>query len=150
MVDDVPVPPDTRALCALTRIDYETALRADLDAAEGRTAEQWARAVLEGATDEMRQGLARGWAALGMRLGPVGAEGHVLGWPARQHSPDLTFLAAESARGLRAELFVQRRRDALWLGSFVQLETEEARALWAGVQDRHPQVMRRLLERAVS
>ncbi|GAB7028928.1 hypothetical protein AB0G35_11635 [Streptomyces sp. NPDC021749] len=149
-VRHIPVPPDAHALSTLARIDYENALLADLGPDQDRTAEQWARAVLEGAPPEMRQALTQGWTALGLRLGPAQSEGCVLGWPVRDSTPDLVLLSTTSTRGFRGELLFQLRPHTLLFASFIHLEHDDARALWASVESRHPQAMHHLLEQAVS
>lgn len=149
-VRHIPVPPDAHALSTFARIDYENALLADLGAAQEHTAEQWARAVLEGAPPEMRQALTQGWTALGLQLGPAQSEGFVLGWPVRHSTPDHVLLSLTSTRGLRGELLFQRRPHTLLLASFIHLEDDDARALWASVESRHPQAMHQLLEQAIT
>ncbi|MFI0736679.1 hypothetical protein ACH4PU_01025 [Streptomyces sp. NPDC021100] len=149
-VRHAPVPPAAHALSTLPRIDYENAVLADLDTAPDRTAEQWARAVLEDADADTRQALTRGWTSLGLALAPAGSDGCVLGWRVRSSTPDAVLLAADATLGLRGELLFQLTRGGLLSACFIQLDGDAARALWAPVESRHPQVMHRLLEQAVS
>ncbi|MFI1973067.1 hypothetical protein [Streptomyces cinnamoneus] len=149
-VRHVAVPPAAHALSTLVRIDYENAVLADLDPAQNRTAEQWARTVLEDAPSDTRQALTQGWTALGLQLRPAPSEGCVLGWPVRRRTPDLVLLSAGPTRGLHGELLFQRRPHALLLAAFIQLDGERARALWAPAENRHPHVMYQVLEQAVS
>ncbi|MGI5340192.1 hypothetical protein ACQEVS_23730 [Streptomyces sp. CA-181903] len=149
-VRHVPVPPAAHALSTLSRIDYENAVLADLGPAPYRTAEQWARAVLEDADAGTRQALREGWTSLGLALGPARSDGHVLGWPVRRDTPDAVLLAADPTLGLRGELLFQRGPGTLLLACFIRLDDDAARALWASAESRHPQVMHRLLEQAVS
>lgn len=139
-----------RALTTLAMIDYDNAVveRIDLDA--GRTAEQWARAILEDAPAATRADLTTAWTRLGLQLGPDGADGYVLGWHVRDSAPDYVLLGADSRRGLRAELLVRIRAIALTFASFIQLGNDDARARWATVEEMHPKLMRRLLEEAVA
>ncbi|MFJ8390908.1 hypothetical protein ACIQ9Q_41830 [Streptomyces sp. NPDC094438] len=146
----VPVPPDAHALSTLARIDYENALVTDLDPAQDRTAEQWARTVLEEAPSDMRQALTKGWTALGLQLGPAQGEGFVLGWPVRHSTPDVLLLSADPTLGLHGQLLFQRRSHTLLLAAFIQLDSERARALWAPAEGRHPHVMHQVLEQAIS
>ncbi len=74
----------------------------------------------------------------------------MLGWPVRHSTPDITILTDDPTLGRRAELLFQRQQHTLLLACFVQLDDDTARALWAPAERRHPQVMHRLLERAVS
>ncbi|GAB3495436.1 hypothetical protein [Amycolatopsis cihanbeyliensis] len=148
-VHDIAVPAATRAFSTLSRIDYENALLAEVASAGERPAEQWARAIIEGAPAEMREMLAQGWAELGMELGGD-ADRSVLGWSLRQAEPDLAVLGATSGLGFRVEMLVERRPHAVLFGSFVQFDNEEARALWATKEHQHAPGMRALLEGAVT
>ncbi|UNO40007.1 hypothetical protein [Streptomyces sp. MST-110588] len=153
-VRHIPVPPDVHALSTLARIDYENALAVDLGAAQGaraRTAEQWARAVLEGAPADTQRALTRGWTALGLRLGPSArSEGRVLGWPVRHSTADTVLLGAGPTLGLHGELLFQRRKHTVLLATFIQLDDDGARTLWTGAESRHPLVQQQLLEQAVA
>lgn len=66
-VRQVAVPPAARALSTLSRIDYEDAFLVDTGSDRERTAEQWARAILEDAPIIVRRALLSGWSALGLR-----------------------------------------------------------------------------------
>jgi hypothetical protein len=48
-VHQVEVPPEVRALSTLERVDYEDAFLAETQHAHDRSAEGWARAILEDA-----------------------------------------------------------------------------------------------------
>jgi hypothetical protein len=98
MVRQVAVPPAARALCTLARIDYEDAFLVQMGPVEDRTAEQWARAILEGAPAMMRRTLLLGWSALGLQLGPTASDGFVLGWAVRRSTPDFVLLASGCGR----------------------------------------------------
>ena len=91
-VRHVVVPADARMLSTLGRIDYEDGFSVDLPEVRERTAEQWARAVIENAPGSFRTSLPRGWRALGLKHGPVDSESHVLGWPIRTNTPDVVLL----------------------------------------------------------
>ncbi len=149
-VRHVPVPPSAHALSTLARIDYENAVLAAVGPAHDRTAEQWARAVLEDAPADTRQALTQGWTSLGLHLGPAQSDGYVFGWPVRHSTPDNALLAPDPTVGLHGQLLFQRRQHTLLLACFIQLDDDTARALWAPVESRHPEVMYQLLEQAVS
>jgi hypothetical protein len=150
---EVPVPDDTRALSTLARIDYENAIVKALDAVDGpardRTGEQWARAVLEDAPAEMRYALTRGWSQLGLQLGPMQSDQHVLGWAVRHSTPDSALLAGGSPSTLQGELLVEHRQGTLLFASFIQHGSDEARARWAAVEHMHTPAMCRLVDEAV-
>lgn len=145
LVREVAVPPDARALSSLAQIDYENALLIDIDPAQDRTAEQWARAVLEDAPADTRNALAQGWSALGLQLGSGQPDRLVLGWPVLRTSADFTLLGAASRLGLQGELLFERGQHTLLFASFIQLDNDDARAMWARVEPMHPPAMRQLL-----
>jgi Protein of unknown function (DUF2867) len=77
--------------------DYICAFELPRPAANWRTAEQWSRAVFEGAPIPVRALLILGWRiALDLRLGPRKAKDHILGWRIRSAQPDLLVLEQDS------------------------------------------------------
>jgi hypothetical protein len=149
-VRQVALPAGVRALSTLPRIDYDDAFLAGTGPHQGRTAEQWARAVLEGAPRRTQTALSRGWFALGLRVGPVRSEQRVLGWQVRLSTPDAALLGADGRLGLSGELLFLREPAALLFATFVQLDNPAARALWAGISARHRQIVSQLLDQAIS
>ncbi|MGH3067566.1 MAG: hypothetical protein ACRDND_02665 [Streptosporangiaceae bacterium] len=142
------LPAGARELSTLARIDYEDAFVVDTGLAQDRTAEQWAREILEGAPVGTRTALTRGWSRLGLRLGPAQSDRHVLGWEIRRSSPDVVLLGACGRLGLSGELIFQRSPRSLLYATVVQLENRIASGLWAAIASRHRRVVRGLLERA--
>jgi len=112
------------------------------------TAEQWSRTVLEHAPPATRRDLQRGWAALGLQLGPEPSERHVLGWEIQRNRPGEILLGAASELGLEGELLFQCLPDGLRYATFVRLESPEARALWARIEPGHRQIVPQLLREA--
>jgi hypothetical protein len=147
-VRQVTLPSAARALSALSQVDYEDAFLVETGPARDRTGEQWARAILEGAPESTREALSRGWTALGLRLGPARSDRHVLGWEVRRSTQDTALLGASGRLGLSGELLFERRQQTLLFATFVQLDNPAARALWAGIEAQHRQVVRDLLEQA--
>lgn len=141
------LPAGARALSTLTRIDYEDAFLVDTGLAQDRTAEQWAREILEGAPVRTRTALTRGWSRLGLRLGPADSDRHVLGWEIRHSAPDFVLLGACGRLGLSGELLFLRRPDSLLYATVVQLQNRVARGLWAAIVSQHRRVVQDLLER---
>jgi hypothetical protein len=135
-VRQVPVPAAVRAATTLSRIDYADTFLADVGPIGTRSAEAWARAVLEDAPLPRRSGLLAGWTALGLRL-DLGGPDAVLGWPVRQSTPDALLLGTDSLMGIRAELLFTREPDALRFATLVQLDSRAARAAWTGVERVH-------------
>jgi hypothetical protein len=144
-VRKIAVPPAARALSTLAHIDYEDAFLVDVGALEGRTAEQWARAILDDAPESLRLRLWAGWMMLGLRLGAPGSKRHVLGWEIRDKSPDFVLLGARSRVGMPAEILVKREPDGLLLDVFVQKNNPIARAVWAAIQPAHERIVPALL-----
>jgi hypothetical protein len=98
-----------------------------------RTAEQWARAVFEGAPAALRWCMVFGWRfVLGLRLHPDAAADQVLGWAveAPASAPDTVTLAAAS-RFLRAENIVAVGEGVVVWVTVVRYDSQAARPLWA-------------------
>jgi hypothetical protein len=147
-VRQVAVPPAARARSTLAHVDYADAFVLDLRAAPICTAEEWARATVEGAPASVQRQLRWGWTALGLELGPTGSDRFVLGWEVRRNSPDLVLLGAGSRIGMPAELLFERRQHSLLFATFVQHDNAIARAVWAATEPVHVPIVRRVLERA--
>ena len=147
-VRQVTVAPDTRALSTFSRVDYQDAFVVATGPVQDRTAEQWARVLLEDAPASMRSSLSRGWSRLGLRLGSAPPDRSVLGWEIRRSTPDIALLGADGRFGLSGELLFERRPRTLLCATFVHLENSVARGLWAVIEARHRQVVRDLLEQA--
>jgi hypothetical protein len=131
-VRQVTVPAAARRLATLERIDYADAFVGQIRDARKRTAEQWARVVLEEAPVATRNALRSGWLALGLRHGVARSDRSVLGWELRRSTPDSALLSAGSRVGLPGEVLFERRQRTLLLATFLQYENPFARALWAG------------------
>jgi hypothetical protein len=144
-VRQIAVPPAARRRSTLSKIDYEDAFLVETGPAQGRTAEQWARAILEDAPIVTRSALLSGWCALGLRLGSPRSDRFVLGWEIRRSTPNLVLLGAGSRIGMPAELLLERRRRTLLFATFVQHDNPAARAVWAGVEPIHRPVVRSVL-----
>lgn len=147
-VRQIVLPAGPRELSTLARIDYEDAFLVGTGLAGDRTAEQWAREILEAAPVSTRRALTRGWSGLGLRLGPAQSGRHVLGWEIRHRDPDVVLLGACGRLGLSGELIFQRSPRSLLYATVVQLENRIARGLWAAIESRHRRVVQDLLARA--
>jgi hypothetical protein len=144
----VAVSPAARARSTLAHVDYADAFVVDLRAAQSCTAEEWARAIVEGAPASVQRQLRWGWMALGLKLGPSRSDRFVLGWEVRRSTPDLVLLGAGSRIGMPAELLFERWQRSLLFATFVQHDNLIARAVWAATQPAHVPVVRRVLEQA--
>jgi hypothetical protein len=144
-VRQVAVPPAARELSTLPAIDYADTFVLETDAARERTAEQWARSVLEDAPAATRKSLQSGWSAIGLKSGNGST---VLGWEVRDSTPDHLLLGRDSRIGMPGELLFKREPDRLVFATFVQQGNPAAKALWAGVEPVHVPTVRRILEDA--
>jgi hypothetical protein len=142
------MPPTARLLSTLSHIDYEDAFLVQVGAAQDRTGEQWARAILQDAPILTRSALMLGWSSLGLRLSPARSDQYVLGWKVLLSTPGFALLAAGSRLGLLAQLLFTRHGRGLLFCTFVQHENAVARAVWAGVEPIHRQVVPHVLEQA--
>lgn len=148
-VRQVAVPPEARALSTLPGCDYEDAFVVDVRAVDARSAEQWARYVVEEAPADIRRTLRAGWSGLGIELDADPPERRVLGLRIRRDTPDFVLLAADSRNGM-GELLLARCHGKLLFCTFVQHETAVGRAAWARVEPYHVPLVRRILEDAAS
>jgi hypothetical protein len=147
-VRQIAVPDEARAVCTLTRLDYEDAFEVDVGAVQDRTAEQWARAVLEESPLSIRSPLVAGWSAIGLKLGFDRSRERVLGWEITLNTSDVVLLGAGSRIGLLGQLLFKRHSDRLLFCTFVQQGNAGARAMWAWVEPVHAPTVRRVLEQA--
>jgi hypothetical protein len=112
-----------------------------------RTAEQWARAVFEGAPPLLRCFIVFGWRfVLGLRLRPPAAADQVLGWAIESSAtePDTVTLAAAGPL-LRAENIVAVDEAVVVWVTVVRYERPAARPLWAVASAIHILTIRYLL-----
>jgi hypothetical protein len=145
-VTEVALPPDARAVSTLSRIDYQDAFR--VESAVERTAEHWARAVLEDAPLTVRTRLISSWTALGLKLGTPRSADHVLGWRIERSEPGLVLLVAGGRLGLEGQLLFCSDARELLFATFVHHGNAAARAVWARIEHQHRVVVRSLLTEA--
>jgi hypothetical protein len=139
-------PPELLEKTTLTSVDYQDCFIVDTGPSLfDRSAERWARAIFEDAPAPTRDTLVAGWPLLGLRLGPLGSDEHVLGWLISANSPDQILLSADGRPDMAAELLVERQHGNLRFASFVALLSPAARELWVEVGPRHERTVRKLL-----
>jgi hypothetical protein len=137
---------ETRDLSTLGRIDYEDCFLVRTDSAlADRTAEEWARAMVEGASKSMRDSLVRGWRMLGLRNGSTDDPDRVLGWEIRRNEPDVVLLGADSWIGMPGELLYKREPDGLLFATFIGQSNPAAKLVWAPVGGPHRRIVAELL-----
>jgi hypothetical protein len=149
MVRQIELPPDACALSTLPRVDYTDAFLVDAPQAGERTAEEWARAIVEGSPAGLRRTLRMSWRALGLKLGPAQSEERVLGWQVHRSQPDHVILASRSIVGFSAELLLTREPRRLLFATLVQLKNPVARAIWAAITRGHQRTVRYVLEQGM-
>jgi hypothetical protein len=148
-VRQVEVPPSVRAQSTLARIGYTDTFLVDIGpSSEERTAEQWAREILEGAPLAVRTQLLSGWSWIGLKTGTGRSKRSVLGWHVRQSTPDVVLLGADSRIGMPGELLFKKEGDTLLFATFVQHGNLVARGVWAMVEPAHVRTVRRILDQA--
>jgi hypothetical protein len=147
-VRQIPVPDDVRELSTLPRVDYADAFLVDTGAHPERTAEQWAKAVLEEAPAAKQAQLLSGWLALGLKVGEPGPS--ILEWAVRSCTPNTLLLGRDSRTGMPGELVFMLREEGLLFGTFVHHRTPATRAVWAAVVRTHVRTVLGLLQRAAS
>jgi len=145
-VHQVTPPPDLSDRTTLVNVDYQDCFLVDVGPSlSDRSAEQWARAIFEDAPAATRNRLVTGWPLLGLRLGPLASDEHVLGWLIAVKGPDRILLTADGSPEMLAELLVERVQGSVRFASFVSLLTPAAREVWVDVGPRHERTVRGLL-----
>jgi hypothetical protein len=147
-VRQVAVTSEARALCSLSRIDYEDAFLVEVDAAQQWTVGDWLRAMLEDAPVAVKAKLLLGWSAIGLRPALNISRGTVLGWEIRTSTPDFVLLGRSSLIGMPGELLFKRERNGLLFATFVRQDNRIARAIWAATEPQHVPIVHDLLEHA--
>jgi hypothetical protein len=138
-----------RASSTLARRDYEASWEVTTANLPHRSAEQWVRAMLEGAPRLLRTFVVWGWVAgLGFRLGPRPSPNHVLGWTIVNSSPDVIVLSVQSLVVGTSQFVLRVEGTRVVLANFVQYERRGARAVWSIVQPLHHRVVPFLLGHA--
>jgi hypothetical protein len=137
-----------RAGGALAEPDY-------LDAFEisagppSRSAEQWARACLEGAPLAMRWFLLVGWRfVLGLRLGPRPSPDHVFGWTIVSATPELVILGVRSVVVGQAQLLFRVEPSRAVLATVISFDRRGASAVWSVIGLIHRRALPYLLTHA--
>ena len=149
-VQRVEVPAQIADSAEYSTANYAAAWALTTQAAEQRTALQWARAVFEDAPVVIRWCIIFGWTrVLGLQLGPRTSDDHVLGWAVSDGDleADSTALTAAS-RLLRASNIVTVESSRVTWVTLVHYSHAAARPLWALARPVHHLTIRFLLARA--
>ena len=131
--------------------NYAAAWEVITNMADAKTAEQWARAIFEGAPRALRWFIVAGWTVgLGLRLGPRGSADHVLGWKFVSNAPESVVLSVRSIVLGTAHLVVHVDASRVLLASLVHYEKPWSGAVWSMAKPLHHQIIPFLLARAAS
>nr|WP_090275277.1 hypothetical protein [Mycolicibacterium komanii]CRL68247.1 hypothetical protein CPGR_01026 [Mycolicibacterium komanii] len=134
------------SMSTLGRVDYADAFEVAVEHPLDRSAEEWMRTMLEGASIHMRIRLLSAWSAIGLKLRTPGSSRTILGWPIRATDADSVLLGAHSRIGMPGELLICRRDGGLLFATFVRQDNPIARRLWSTIEESHVQTVRSLLE----
>jgi hypothetical protein len=127
---------------------FACAYAMDVEAADARSPEQWARAVWEGSPAPLRWFMLAGWRfGLGLRLGARQSPDHVLGWPIVERFPDSIVCAADSPVLSAYNAFRRDDGQLVW-STFVYYRRPIARLIWPLAAVVHRPLVRRALRRA--
>jgi hypothetical protein len=144
------VPEEIRAVETLADPRYAYACEVETASTDIRSAEQWARAVFEGAPTSLRWFIVLGWrVGLGLRLGPRRSPSYVLGWKILSTRPDVIVLGVDSFL-LRAQIVVRVQESRVLHATFVRYERRPARVVWAAAAPLHRLVIPFLLRGAAA
>jgi hypothetical protein len=130
--------------------DYTDSFEASVAAADHRTAEQWARAVFEGAPRPVRWFLVTGFRyGLGLRFALRPPSEHVLGWAIIDRKPDSLTLESRSWF-LTSRLVFEADAARVTQSTFVRYDKRIAAIIWPPVAILHRQIVPRLLRHAAA
>ncbi|MEV5649463.1 hypothetical protein AB0L57_14545 [Nocardia sp. NPDC052254] len=138
---------DLLALSTLTDVVYIDCHVLETPVATTRTAEQWARAIMEEVPEAVRATLTAAWAGIGLDLTP-GAPGTVAGWRITIAAPECVVLRADSGLDFHGELVVEVGDGTVRIATFVAMRGTRAPDAWFPVVPGHLAFVRSLLERA--
>jgi hypothetical protein len=146
----IPVPDEIRATDSLPDSDYASAFELPIPQTSTRSAEDWARAVFEGAPPMMRWFIRTGWRfPLRFQLAPPGACGHVLGCRAIRTERTMIVLEQRSPFMTAYNIVFVERTRIVW-ATIVRYRRPIARPLWSVSAAIHHRTLPRLLTGAAS
>ena len=143
------VPESMRSRSGLANPDYLDLFTATTDEAAEKTAEDWARTVLEGAPYYIRVGVfVVAWRLfLGLRLGPRRSPDYINGWKIAARGEDWVRIEAASWM-MTASLVFKVDEARLSLVSFFRYDRRIAALVWPPISIAHRKVGLVLMRRA--
>lgn len=116
-------------------------------AGPARTAEQWARLVLERAPRKARAQMLTVWTLLGIPLAPPWSRTQVLGWRILHNTPAAIVLESRAALGITARLVFHTSGTHLTQVMLVRYDHRPGRLVWSRLAPGHRRFIRSLLSR---
>lgn len=146
----IEAPERLRSASTLDDPSYTYACEIARDRADERSAEEWARAVIEDAPSALRWFIVAGWiGGLWLRLAPRRAPDQILGWKIITNTPAVVASGVESYL-LTARLVVEVGEASVTHATFVRFEHRLGRIAWAIAQPIHRRVIPYLLARGAT
>ena len=147
-----PIPRAAGAVQDLDDVDYADAYTVEITPGDSRSAEEWARAILESLPRIPNAALLGLW-SLFMRPGPPHSRDHVLGLRIRERSPHAIVLQPDTKLGdIRLVLITESTERQTWLhlASFGRFGGWQGRVGWAFTGPLHRRVAPLVLGRAAA
>jgi hypothetical protein len=142
------VPEEVRALSTLAEPDYVDLFTVETHLATDRSAEEWARAVLE-QTPLARRNARTLWQLMGLRLGPPQSPEHVQGWKIAARGDNWLRLETTSWYiTAQAVCLVEEGRVSISLS--LRYDRQVAALVWALVSGPHQRAVPVMLRQAVT
>jgi hypothetical protein len=133
----VEVPRELAGEDAPSNTNYVSAFALTTANAQAATAEQWSRAVFEGAPAPLRWLMLTGWErVLGLRLGARHSAAHVLGWPISESAANSITLQSRSRLLAAENVLVVSETCVMWV-TRVRFDRASGRPLWAMAKPIH-------------
>jgi hypothetical protein len=134
------VPESIRSLDGLASPDYADLFTARVNGISEEGAEEWARAMLEGAPGYLRvAAVVAQRLLLGLRLGPLRSPHHVLGWKIVERGDDWVRIEAASWM-MAASLVFKVDEVGLSVATFVRYDRRLAAFIWPPLSTVHRKV----------
>jgi hypothetical protein len=140
------VPDAIRRLGALANPDYADFFTATASGATDKSAEEWARTVLE--DTPTGRSAPRLWRLLGLRLGPTPSTAYVQGWRIADRGDDWIRIEA-SSWCMTAHAVVQVDEGHVSLALFVRYDRPIAALIWPAVSVMHRRAVPVMLRQAL-
>src|SRR5690242_18976568 len=147
-VRETEAPSGLEAIAGLDPVGYRESFTFTTTA--DRTAEQWARQILERCPLTTRAQMVTVWALLGIPLAPPWSRAQVLGWRILHNSSSHIVLEARAATGVTARLVVHATATEVSQAMFVRFDRPLGRRIWARLAPKHRRFLHALLARAAA